>query len=124
MEYLSLIELSEYIKKPKMWVYKNAKYLGVKNGRRWLFTKEWTDNFMNNQREIYLKTLRLNKRELPLGVLLNQITHGKRRIKALDPDQTKKKILDNPHFFSLKLIGSISEETVNHDKRISKPLSG
>lgn len=109
MEYLTPIELSEYIKKPKMWVYKHAYQFGIKQGGRWLFTKEWTDKFMEDQREIHLLTLRPYKRELPL----NQMIHRKRRIRGFDPVQTQKRInkliLENPHFYSKSLVRSVAD---------------
>ena len=45
MKYLSLDKLCKYLKKPKSWIYSHASYLGVKDGKRWIFTQEWVGEY-------------------------------------------------------------------------------
>jgi hypothetical protein len=46
MNYLTLPELSLYLKKPRHWVYNHAHLLGVRDGKSWLFSKEWADEYL------------------------------------------------------------------------------
>jgi hypothetical protein len=45
MKYLSFNDLCKYLNKRKSWIYSHASHLGVKDGKMWIFTEEWADEY-------------------------------------------------------------------------------
>lgn len=104
MLYLSLDEAAQYTKKPRSWLYKHAKELGVKIGRRWSFTAEWLDGYFQDQKSLVCQGD-------PQGTNLSARTGFRQKRRGLSrpsADQIQTKINQNPQYYA---------------KRLSRPLA-
>lgn len=126
MEYLTLQELSEYLKKPKMWCYTHANLLGVKVGRRWSFSKEWADRYMEEQRMkqrgwwIQKRQAEIEEQRKKDRSFTMTIRKPKKPIN-IKSDQVRKTILENPRYFPRQFKELMKQEK---DKQSGNSNSG